>query len=51
MFWRKDRNKYQVRVNTGESYKSFGCYEDLELAELIANEAREKYHGKFARHS
>lgn len=43
----KDTGKYQVRLNQ----KSFGCYEDLELAELVAIEAREKYHGEFARHA
>jgi hypothetical protein len=49
--WRKDRNKYQVRVSVAKGkYKTFGCFDSLELAELVANEAREKYHGEFARH-
>lgn len=50
VFWRKDRNTYQVRMRINNIYKSFGCYKDLELAELVATEARNKYHGEFARH-
>jgi HNH endonuclease len=42
----KRRGKYMVRV----SEKYLGYYEDLELADLVATMAREKYHGKFARH-
>ena len=41
----KDTGKYQVRV----SGKSYGCYEDLELAELVCHEARLSVHGEFAR--
>jgi hypothetical protein len=49
--WREDTKKWAVRVTIGGGvYKSFGCYDDLELAELVAQEAREKYHGEFARH-
>lgn len=46
----KSINKYMVKlsVNTKELY--FGCFEDIELAELVAQEARHKYHGSFARH-
>jgi hypothetical protein len=48
--WRADTKKWSVRVTANGEYKSFGSYEDLELAELVANEAREHYHGEFARH-
>lgn len=44
--YNKRRGKYMVRV----SEKYLGYYEDLELADLVATMAREKYHGKFARH-
>ena len=36
------------RVNKKPKY--IGVYEDLELAELVAMEARNKYHGQFANH-
>jgi hypothetical protein len=29
---------------------NFGLYNDLELAELVATEARNKYHKEFANH-
>ena len=43
----KDTKKYQVIVNG----KSYGCYVDLELAELVATEVRNKLHGEYARHA
>lgn len=48
VFFRKDTNKWAVRLTVNGKYKSFGCFDDLELAELVANEAREKYHAEFA---
>jgi hypothetical protein len=48
--WRSDTKKWTVRVTVDGAYKSFGSYDDLELAELVAQEAREKYHGDFVRH-
>ena len=48
--WRKERNTWQVRVSVKGEYKTFGCYKDFELACLIADQAREKYHGEFANH-
>jgi hypothetical protein len=30
--------------------KYIGSFEDVELADLVAQEARDKYHGRFARH-
>lgn len=46
----KQTNKYRVRLWVKGSNKGFGSYEDLELAELVATEARNKFHGEFARH-
>jgi hypothetical protein len=37
--------KYVVRL---DSIGNFGAYDNLELAELVAEEARDKYYGKFA---
>lgn len=42
----KDTKRYQVRICN----KSYGCYDDLELAEFVAQEVRRKLHGEYARH-
>lgn len=46
----KSRNKYLVRVSINGVNTNLGRYDDLELAELVATEARNKHHGEFARH-
>lgn len=48
--WAEDRKKWRVIVNIGGKNRYFGQYEDFELAELVAREVREKYHGEFVRH-
>lgn len=48
--WHKRRNKWYVQMQVYGKAKSFGYYEDIELAELVATMAREKYHGVFANH-
>jgi HNH endonuclease/AP2 domain len=48
--WRKRLNKWQVRISVDGVRKYLGIYEDKELAELVAEEARLKYHGEFANH-
>ena len=48
--WHKRDKKWAVNVNTGFKYKSFGVFDDFELACLVAGEAREKYHGEFTNH-
>jgi hypothetical protein len=45
----KENQKYRVALQVNKQRKFFGYYEDLELAELVALEARNKYHGEFAR--
>lgn len=50
VFWARDRNKWRVIVGVGGVYKRFGQYDDYELACLVADEVRNKYHGEFARH-
>jgi hypothetical protein len=40
--------KYVVSIGINNKNVRFGTYEDLELAELVAEEARDKYYGKFA---
>ena len=46
----KQINKYRVQIKVKGKPLSFGCYEDVELADLVAQEVRDKYFGKFARH-
>jgi len=42
-------NKWRVAINVYGKQKSIGYFKDLELVELVAIEARDKYHGKYAR--
>jgi hypothetical protein len=42
------RNKYSVHIRVKGKSKFIGNFEDLELADLVAKEARSKYHGEFA---
>ena len=44
------KNKWYVQIKIDGKKKSFGYYDDLELADLVAQEARNKYHKDFARH-
>ena len=50
--WDKEKNKWLVSIKIKNNGKSqyIGYYANIELAELIAIEAREKYHGTFANH-
>lgn len=50
VWWRKDIKKWRVSFKINGKEKSFGSYDDLELAELVAQEARTKYHGAFVNH-
>ncbi|MHB9329419.1 HNH endonuclease [Phytobacter ursingii] len=42
------RNKWVVRVQVCGVRHNFGFYSDIELAELVAVEARAKYFGEFS---
>jgi hypothetical protein len=42
--------RFQVKLNSNKITKYLGTFEDIELAELVAIEARNKYHGEFANH-
>jgi hypothetical protein len=48
--WYKATGKWSVHIGVNNKKLFFGRYKDLELAELVAIEARNKYHGQFARH-
>ena len=47
--WCKRTQKWQVVLSCNNKQMAFGRYDDIELADLVAQEAREKYHGEFAR--
>lgn len=42
------RGKWKAGLTVNKKYLYLGLFEDLELAELVINEARIKYHGEFA---
>jgi hypothetical protein len=46
----KNRNKWIVAVAKNKKTVYTNRFKDLELAELVAIEARDKYHNSFARH-
>lgn len=46
----KNTGKWRVAVRSNGILRYFGMYNDFELAELVATEARNLYHGEFARH-
>ena len=45
--WDKRKRRWHVRFNVGKKNMWFGAYKDLELAALVAQEARDKHHGSF----
>lgn len=44
------KRNWVVSVNVAGKRKYIGSFEDLGLADLVATEARDLYHGQFARH-
>ena len=48
--WHKLRSRWQVSLSVNKKRKTIGYFADIELAELVATEARNKYHGEFANH-
>ena len=46
--WVKHMSKWQVRLRINKQIAVIGHFQDLELAELVAMEARHKYHGNYA---
>jgi hypothetical protein len=46
----KEKNKWRVQLSIQGKSLSFGSFDDLELAGLVAEEARNKFHGAYARH-
>ena len=50
VYWNKECKRWAVQISINNKHKYFGLYKDLELADLVAQEARDKYHGAFANH-
>jgi hypothetical protein len=46
--WHKYKKKWRVRVKVAKKELHIGYFDDIELAELVAQEARDKYHGRYA---
>lgn len=49
--FRKDIKKWTVQVSDKGIQRHLGFYVDKEVADLVATEARELYHGMYARHA
>lgn len=50
VFFEKRNQKWRVLLQVDGVSKSFGYYKDVELAGLVAAEARDKFCGQYARH-
>jgi hypothetical protein len=48
--WHKQCKKWHVSLCVNNKRISFGLYDDLDLASLVAQEARNKYHKEYANH-
>jgi hypothetical protein len=48
--WHIRRKKWRVKLKVNKKIIYIGHFDDIELANLVAIEARNKYHGEFARH-
>jgi hypothetical protein len=48
--WSAKRNNWQVQMNINGRYTFIGTFKDIEMANLVASEYRDKYHGEFANH-
>ena len=47
--WNKKNNNFNVQLTVNKRKMHLGVFDDIELAALVAEEARDKFHGKFAR--
>jgi hypothetical protein len=49
VYWNNAAKKWSVVMSINGIRKYFGSFEDIDLADLVAQEARSKFHGAFAR--
>lgn len=45
------KRNWVVSIMVAGKRKYIGSFEDIELADLVAHEARDKFHGQYARHN
>lgn len=50
VYWNAATKKWAVVLTVERKRRYFGVYEDIEFADLVAQEARNKFHGKFVNH-
>jgi hypothetical protein len=48
IFWRKDKNKYRVRIKINNTEKSVGYFKTIEEAKYAYEVASKQLHGEFA---
>ena len=49
--WHKKAKAWYVQLQVKKKMKYLGIYDDIELAELVVQEARSLYHGEYARNT
>ena len=50
VYWHIAAKKWAVVLSVKKQRKYFGTFDDIELADLVATEARDLHHGLYARH-
>jgi hypothetical protein len=50
VYWHKNAQKWCVEIKYLGKKLYIGLFDDLNLADLVATEARDKYHNKWAKH-
>ena len=48
--WHKKMKKWRVKLSVNKTQKTIGYFSDIELAGLVAEAAREKYHKLYSNH-
>ena len=51
VYWSKQHGKWKAQIKVAKRQKYLGLFDELEFAELVVSEARNKYHGQYARHA
>jgi hypothetical protein len=49
VIWSKQNSNFNVQLTVNKRKMHLGVFDDIELAALVAEEARDKFYGKFAR--
>lgn len=50
VYWASREKKWVAELSVNKKIRRLGYFDDLELADLVVMEARNKYHGAFANH-